>query len=68
MPRRDIPREHIGELIEKLLIKARDEGDVYLENAKVSLENDGHVVVFLNNNERVVYNIRVQRSGWRATR
>jgi hypothetical protein len=68
MAKRDIPREHIGELIEELLLKARDEGDIYLEKAKVTLEADGHVIVFMNNTARDVYNIKVSHSGWKANR
>jgi hypothetical protein len=68
MPKRDIMREALGELIEEFLIKARDEGDAYLDKAKIVLEADGHVIVFRNNIDRDVYNIKVSHSGWKATR
>lgn len=56
---RDIPREHIGELIETSLLHERDTGDDFLEGCKVSLEDNGWVKVTLK--KGTIYNIKVSR-------
>lgn len=66
--KRDLPREHFGELIETLFKKAKELGEDYLENATITLEADGHVQVIMNDSEGSVYNIRVSRSNWTGVR
>lgn len=57
---RDIPREHIGELIEFLLNNSRKAGDDFLEGSTITLEADGWVRVVLK--KGTIYNIRVSRN------
>lgn len=43
--KRDYIREHLGELIEELLVKAKHDGDDYLAEARIVLQSDGVVTV-----------------------
>lgn len=57
---RDIPREHIGELIEVALLRERDNRDDFLEGSKITLEADGWVTVTLK--KGTIYNIKISRN------
>lgn len=62
MPRRDLPRETIGEMIEDMLNEAVNAKRDYFDNARVVLESEGVVSVKLNRvTDRPRYIIRVSR-------